>query len=147
LDSAEKNFSAAEQELAALAKAEPDNALVYRQMALYYDAQGRTADAEKNWLRALELKPESSEIWRGLTAFYIRGKQTDKAIQRISAIPDDKKQAYHYELLGIAYSQARQFQEAEIAYKKAIEKDPKSTSSDAYLFANYMQSGRVDEGL
>ena len=71
----------------------------------------------------------------------------ESAIQRIAAVPDSKKQAFHYELLGIAYSQADKTQEAEAAFKKAIEKDPARTSADVYLFGNYMKSGRTDEGM
>src|SRR4030095_2158013 len=103
--------------------------------------RGRTADAEKNWIRALELKPDSQDILRELTLFYIRGKQTDKAIQRINLIPNDKKQAVHYELLGVAYSQAGKPQDAENAYQKALEKDPSRTSAGIHLFENYIASG------
>jgi Flp pilus assembly protein TadD len=147
LDSADKNFAAAEQELGALAQTEPDNALVYRQMAAFDDARGRAADAEKNWIRALELKPESQDILRDLILFYIRGKQTDKAIQRINVIPDAKKEAVHYELLGIAYSQSGKPQDAESAYKKALEKDPSRTSAGVHLLEGYMASGRNGEAL
>ena len=79
--------------------------------------------------------------------FYTREKQTDRAIQRINAIPDDKKQAFHYELMGLTYSQAGKLPEAEKAYKKALEKDPSRTSADFYLFNDYMRSGRTGEGL
>jgi tetratricopeptide (TPR) repeat protein len=146
-ESANKNFAGAEEELKALAKQEPDNALVYRQMALYSDSRGRTADAEKNLLHALDLKPESPELIRDLTLLYIRTKQTDKAVKRIKAIPDAKKDANYYELLGLAYSQGGKVQDAETAYKKALEKDPSRVSTDTYLFQNYMRGGRLDEAL
>ena len=147
LDNANKDFSGAEQELTNLAKEQPDNALVYRQMALYYDSRGRAADAEKNFIKAVELKPDSPELLRDLILFYARGKQNDKAIQRINAIPENKKQAVHYELLGLVYSQSGKDQEAEVAYQKALEKDPNRSSSGLYLFATYMKTGRVDDGL
>jgi len=147
LDGNDKNNKEGEQELAALLKDQPQNAAVYRQMGRYYDSRGRTPDAEKNFLRALDLQPESQEILRELVFFYVRLKQTDRAIQKLNAIPDDKKLAFHYELLGLVYSQSGRSQDAENAYKKALEKDPNRTSSDAYLFADYMKNGRTTEGL
>jgi tetratricopeptide (TPR) repeat protein len=116
-------------------------------MGLYYDSRGNSADAEKNLVHALELQPDSQQILRDLTLFYIRQKQTDRAIQRISAVPDSKKQAFHYELMGLVYSQAGKLQDAENSFKKALEKDPSSRGSDVYLFSDYMKSGRVDDGL
>jgi tetratricopeptide (TPR) repeat protein len=147
IDSLDKNNKDAEAELTALTKEQPQNATVFRQMALYYDSRGRTSDAETNFMRALELDPDSQESLRDLTWFYIRQKQTDKAIQKISAVPESKKQAFHYELMGRVYSEAGKLQESEGAYKKALEKDPNRTSSNFLLFTDYMKSGRMDEGI
>jgi len=147
LDMGEKKYSDAEPKLTALEKAQPNNALVNRQLGLYYDARGRTADAEKSLIRALELQPDPRKGLQDLTDFYIRTKQTDKAVQRINSVPDDKKQAYHYELLGLVYSQAARYPEAEKAYQTALEKDPSNTNSVGYLVALYLRSGRLDEGL
>ena len=61
--------------------------------------------------------------------------------------PDDKKQVFHYELLGLIYSQAGRPQDAEKAYKMALEKDPARTNSDVALFNDYMRSGRTDDAL
>src|SRR5262245_16062853 len=49
--------------------------------------------------------------------------------------------------MGLAYSQGGRLQEAEWAYKKALERDPNRSSSDVYLVGEYIQSGRPDEGL
>ena len=133
--------------MTALAKEKPEDALVHRQMGLYYVSRGRMAEAEKSLVRALELRPDSQEILRDLVLFYIREKQAAAAIQRINATPDDKKQAFHYELLGLVHSQAGNFADSEKAYKKAIEKDASHTNSETYLFADYIRRGRVDDGL
>src|SRR5262249_30821972 len=131
--------------LTALLKEQPDNALVHRQMALYYDSQGRTADVEKSLTRAFELQPNSEELLRDLVQFYIREKQTDRAIQRINAVPDDKKQPFQYELLGFAYLQSGKLEDSEKALKKALEKDPSRSISDAILTLKYIWSGHLDE--
>jgi predicted Zn-dependent protease len=147
IDRTEQRYADAEVELASLVKEQPDNVLVHRQMALNAVARGRTADAEQSFVRALELQPDSREILRELTQLYVQGKQTDKAIQTLSAIPDSKKQAFHYELMGAVYLQADRLEDAEAAFKKALEKDPNSPTPDAALAAQYIQSGRTNEGL
>jgi Flp pilus assembly protein TadD len=147
LDRSDRNYEAAEQELSALAKEQPGNALVFRHMGIYYDSRGRTAEAEKYWMQALELQPDSQEILRDLVFFYIRGKQTGRAIQTINAIPEEKKQGFHYELLGLVYSQAGKSVDAERAYRRALEKDPGRSTPDIYLFAEHMKNGRTDEAL
>jgi tetratricopeptide (TPR) repeat protein len=147
LDATDKNNKNAEQELTALAKDQPENAMVYRQTGIYDESRGKMADAEKNLLHALELQPNSQQFLRDLTLFYIRQKQADRAILRINTIPDDKKEAFHYELLGLAYSQAGKTQEAENAYKKALQKDPAHSNSDVYLFAQYLKDGHLEDGL
>src|SRR5262249_37580309 len=96
---------------------------------------------------AFDLAPDSLEIITDLAHFYIRNKQTDRAIQIINTVPDDRKQASHYELMGLVYFQAGRMQDAETAYKKALEKEPNRSSSNVYLVGEIIQSGRLDEGL
>jgi Flp pilus assembly protein TadD len=147
LDTAEKKYSEAELELTALVREQPNNPLVHRQMGLYLDSRGRTADAEKSLVRALELQPDSQSSLLELTNFYVRTKQADRAIQRISSVPDNKKKAFHYELLGSVYAQTGHLKESENAYRTALEKDPSSSGSVANLANLYIQSGRFEEGL
>jgi len=147
IDVVEKKYAEADQGFADLIKTQPNNALIHMQLGIYQDSRGRTADAEKNMLRALELQPESREFLQGLTTFYVRNKQVDKAIQKIKAIPDEKKQSFHYELLGTAYVQAGKSQDAEESFKKAIERDPSGTNAEGLLASLYIQSGRLDEGM
>ena len=147
LDLAEKKYTVAEPKLTALVKDQPNNSLVHRQMGLYYDARGQTLDAEKSLVRALDLQPDAMKSLQDLVQFYIRTKQTDKAIQRINAVPDDKKKAFHYELLGLVYTQAARNSDAEKAYEMALQKDESNTNSVGYLVSLYLQDGRLEEGL
>jgi tetratricopeptide (TPR) repeat protein len=147
LDLMEKKYSDAEPKLMALVKDQPNNNLVYRQLGLYYQAIGRNADAEKNLVRALEIQPDAQKGLQDLVQFYMQTKQQDKAIQKISAVPDDKKQAFHYELLGLVYAQSGKYPEAEKAYQKALEKEPSNSNSIGYLVALYIQTGKLEDGL
>jgi tetratricopeptide (TPR) repeat protein len=147
IDRLEKRFAEADAHLQSLLKEQPSNPEVHQQMALNSVARGRPADAEKSYLRALELQPDSPPRITELVNFYVSQKQPDKAIQRLNAIPDAKKQAFHYVLLGGVYVQSNKLAEAEAAYNAALEKDPKGGSADAALAALYLRTGRMDEGL
>jgi Flp pilus assembly protein TadD len=146
IDIREQRFEGVEQELLAIAKDQPVNPEVQRQLGVFYFVRGRTADAEKAYLRALELQPEAPERLQALIQFYSQTKQGEKAVQRLTAIPEDKKRASHYEMLGSVYTQMGKFAESEAAYTKALEKDPKS-NADAAIAAQYIQTGRTEEGL
>jgi tetratricopeptide (TPR) repeat protein len=147
VDTLDKNYAEAERELALLVKEQPNNPALQVQQAVLYEAKGQKSEAENSLRRALELVPGSADILRQLTDFYIREKQTDRALQAINTIPDDKKQAFHYELIGTVYSRAGKTEEAEKAYRTALEKDPAASRPHAYLAGQYSQSGRFDEAL
>jgi tetratricopeptide (TPR) repeat protein len=147
LNRSEKRYGEAETELDALAKEQPLSAAIQRQRALLFDERGQAANTEKSLNRALELEPTSLETFAALIQFDVKNKQYDKAIQRINAVPEDKKVAYHYELLGAVYTEAGKPREAEAALKKASEKDPKRTNADSLLASQYIKNGRLDEGL
>jgi tetratricopeptide (TPR) repeat protein len=146
LDIREQRYEGVEQELLSIVKDQPTNPEVHRQLAAFYFSRGRNADTEKALIRALELQPDAMVLLQSLIQFYVQTKQYDKAIQRLTAIPEDKKQAAHYEMLGSVYTEMKKPVEAEAAYTKALEKDPKS-NADAAIAAQYIQSGRTDEGL
>ncbi len=142
----QKNFTDAEKDLLALQKDAPDNAIVLRQVATLYDMRSKPAEAEKNYLRAYEIVPNSQVALQDIVQFYVRAKQFDRAIQKINSVPDDKKQIYHYELMGLVYNQAGKYKEAEAAYKMAVEKDP-SKAALTLLASLYIERGQLDDGL
>ncbi len=147
LDRSEGNSVAAEQELSALVTEQPDNPLVHRQMALLRESGGRIADAERSFQRVFELQPDSLERLTELTQFYIRQGLTDLAIETVSTVPDDRKEAVHYEQMGMAYLQDGQFEAAEQSFQEGIANDPNRTVGHSYLTAQYIQTGRLDDAL
>jgi tetratricopeptide (TPR) repeat protein len=146
IDVANKNYSAAEPELANLVKEFPDNAAIQREMGLYYSSRGKSVEAEKNLVRALELSP-TEQSFQDLIVFYLQTKQADRALQKINSVPDAQKQAFQYELMGMIAEQAGKPQDSEAAYKKAFEKDPNRLSSVSLLVDQYLRSGRLDDAV
>jgi tetratricopeptide (TPR) repeat protein len=145
IDRMEKKYALAEAELLALLKEDPSSADVHHHLALYYAERGRVPEAESSLLRVIELQPNSDIPLRELINLYAQTKQPGKGIQRLNAIPEPQRQAFHYEMLGSLYSQAGDAAAAETAFKSAIEKG--STQADALLAMQYIQRGRADEGL
>jgi tetratricopeptide (TPR) repeat protein len=147
LDILEKKFPDAERELLELAQEQPNNPPIQRQLALFYDTQGKSEEALKGYLRALELDPISEQNFRNLITFYLRARQMDRALEKLNSVPDEQKRAFQYELLGITALQTGNLRDAENAYKKALEKDPNRTNTAMLLATLYIQTGRTDEGL
>jgi tetratricopeptide (TPR) repeat protein len=147
IDRVEKKYAESERELNALLKEQPDNADVHLQMARTQLAMGKVAEAEKSALRAVELDPNNFGRVDQLVRFYIETRQPEKAAQKVSAIADQQQKAPYYELLGGIYAGMGKVPDAEINYKKALEKDPKSVSPVAALAALYIQAGKLPEAL
>src|SRR5262249_41914629 len=74
LDVAQKDFEGAERHLIALKKEQPNNGQVERQLAFYYANRGRKGEAEKSFLRALELMPDSEDLLQAAAQFYVQNK-------------------------------------------------------------------------
>jgi len=147
LEMADKKYSEVDQELKSLAKDYPENDAVQRQTGLYHELRGNTAEAEKSLIRAVDLAPNTEDNLRALVLFYVRNKQTNRALEKLNSVPDDRKQAFHYELMGAVASREGKLGDAENAYKKALEKDPNRFSSEQLLLDMYVQSKRLDEAL
>jgi len=145
LDSINKNYVTAEMGYSALVREFPDDPEIHRQIALSEMTRGRTNEAEKSFLRALEIYPQSEQLFRELIGFYAATKQTDRAMQKLNAVPDSQKTAFHYELIGTTAEQAGKVEDAEAAYEKALEKDPKRTGVQTRLFNLYLRDDRVQE--
>lgn len=147
LDFADKKFPEAETELVNLQKEHPNSPAVERQLGLYYESRGKTTDAEKNFTKELELAPDSEQGLRDLVLFYLRAKQTDRAGQKLAAIPDAQRQAFHYELIGMVAAQSGKLPDAEDAYKKALQKEPGRGTTQQLLFDQYVRTKRFDEAI
>jgi Tfp pilus assembly protein PilF len=148
IDATEKRFVDADKELAELQKDQPNNAFVSFKAGLYYQMRGMAPQAEKSFLRALELQPDSDEILQNLAQFYVLQKQPDRALQVIQTkVPDAKKRAFHYDLIGLIYSRGGRSQEAEASYKKALQMEPDRINTMSNLTTEYIQAKRYDDAI
>jgi Tfp pilus assembly protein PilF len=148
VDTLERRFADAERELTLLQKELPNNSNVHLRTALYYQIRGFAPQAEKSFLRALELSPDSEDILTNVAQFYMLQRKTDQAVKVIAdALPDAKKRAFHHELIGKVYSHAGHSTEAETAFKKALSMEPDRVDVIAELASEYINARRYDDAL
>ena len=122
IDTLKGKLPEAEKVLTELQKELPENAAVQLRMGLYHQFRGRKADAEKSFLRALQLQPDSEEILQQVAQYYVAERATDRALEVINTtVPDAKKGPGHYELIGLVNSKAARSPAAEAAFKKALQ--------------------------
>jgi len=93
------------------------------------------------------LSPNDEQTFRDVVVFYLKAKQPDRAMQKLNAVSDAAKQAFHYELMGMVAEQSGKPQDSENAYKEALKKDPNRLNTETLLFNQYLHSGRFDDAL
>jgi len=147
LDLAEKKYADVEVTLAELMKEIPNNAAVQRIAGVYNGIRGKSGEAEQGFLRAIEMAPNSEGAYRDLIALYQKNKQPERAIQKLNSVPDAQKQAFHFEYLGLLLATTGKNSEAEIALKKAIEKDPKRMTAERILINLYTSTSRMADAI
>lgn len=132
------------KELARAAALNPDVLSVHLVAGKLNLAPGNTEEAEQEFLRAVQLDPESAEAWRGLAQTYERtqGRRNDAASAYLKAIalqPD-----YVLPLNDFANFQRRlgNYEMAEEYWKKALAVAPDSADMHMNLGGLYVEMGR-----
>lgn len=116
-----------EQGLQALMADWPDESGYPDQLARIYANQGRLDDADKVYLRLIELDPADAKRRIAYVGFLVGQKQTDKAekflLASIAAYPDDDALRL---TLGNLYEANARLEEAKAAYQALATRSPKS---------------------
>jgi len=98
--------------------------IVRRQIVLQYCDSDFLA-AEREFRRALELQPGSSDALRSYAWLALSDGRSDQALQLAQrAVSSDPFNAMNFAVLGSVRWAAGHFAEAEVAYRKAVELSP-----------------------
>ncbi|MBN1845909.1 MAG: tetratricopeptide repeat protein [Sedimentisphaerales bacterium] len=116
-------------------------------IGLFYQNQGHPAQAERFYLRALELDPRHAESLKGLAQIYQAAGRFSEALARYTAAsrlePDD---AVCHLNAGLIYIQLQRGPDAEAALRRAIEADPAGSAGYRELARMFLRQGtRLDE--
>ena len=118
-------YERAIEEFKATLAVDPLNADAYRELATAYDGSNRLDDAEKTYLRAIELRPSSWLSYKDLGVFYVnhnRYREAEGPYRKMIDLTPDNDWAYRN--MGTLYMLEGRYAEAEDMLKKAIALKP-----------------------
>jgi len=105
--------------------------------------------AEREFLRALELNPESPDALSTYSLFYlVPMKRLNEAIDASQKVLElDPLAPYAHYHLGHRYQLASQYDNAIIQFKTALELDPQYPWAHMHLGSVYVEIGKLSEGI
>ena len=120
------------------------NKLIQRGVAAY--KEGKLKEAELNFKKAIELKPDYYQAYYNLANIQIELSRLDEALSNLKkTIELNPGFATAYNNLGVIFDKIGKLNEAEISYKKTIELNPNLADPHNNLGAIYNKLGRFDE--
>ncbi len=141
------------QALGKLLKAEkiyPDDHILQNYLGLVYLNKNQVDLAIKHFKRAIQIKPGYAPAHNNLGSAYLRKKEWDRAIEIFEAVSKDLLYATpHYPLtnLGYAYYNKRDYKQAEIYYKKALEIEPRYVNALLGLGRTYIAALKIQDAV
>ena len=113
-----------------------------------FEADNNTAAAEKELLAAISADPRYLPAYSGYAALLVKENRADEAISQYQAVIQLRPSAQIYTLLGILEESKGRFEDAESAYRKALQSSsdqPIAANNLAWLLAE--RQGNLDEAL
>ena len=117
-------------------------------MSRTFEAENDTAAAEKELVAAMSADPTYLPAYSGYAALLVRQNRTDEAIGQYRAVIELRPSAQIYTLLGMLEESRGRIDNAESAYRKALESSsdqPIAANNLAWLLAE--RQGNLDEAL
>ena len=131
-----------------------DNANLYVDRGECLEHLGQNKKAINDYLKALEIDETQRTANQHLADIYLRIYESSEEIEHYElAVKHAKKQveitpeAYYYIELGLVYLEGYELEEAEIAFKKAIELNPEDLYGYNNLGFTYKLLGRYEEAI
>lgn len=116
--------------------------------AVFYELNGRHELALEEFLKAAQANPSYEPIVAEAARRLIRAKKPDRAVELLQqsvALP--KASGPLHALLGLAYGLAGRTNEAILANRTAIKKQPQTLAAYQNLAQLYLQSGKTNEAV
>lgn len=141
------NVQKAVAELQAILKLAPDDSESALWLARLYRAENKPEDAEKLLRNILAKQPDDGEALEQLSQLLIDEGRSQEAVSLLSDAADQFSSPDLYDLLGDAYSQNKQYDKAEDAYKKAVAMDPDDPGHRHGLADTLLTENKYTEAL
>jgi tetratricopeptide (TPR) repeat protein len=120
----QENLVKATEQFKAILKTEPNDTYSLLWLARLYRFQNEHAEAEKVLRQILAHESDNGPALEQLSQLLIDQGRSQEAIELLSRAAGDSASPDIYDLLGDAYSQAKDYTKAEKAYREAIAGDP-----------------------
>jgi TolB-like protein/tetratricopeptide (TPR) repeat protein len=136
----EWDWRAAEEEFKHAIELNPSYAAAHQWYASYLNAMGRLEEAQVEHRRARELDPHSLMMNLNAADSYFYGRQYDRAIEHVRTLLEQEPRFFPALFnLGRAYVQKEMYDEAIVAFEKAVQfsgnREGKSALAHAYALA------------
>jgi tetratricopeptide (TPR) repeat protein len=125
----------------------PDDSYSALWLARLYRFENQHGEAEKVLRGVLERDPENGQALEQLSQLLIDGGRSPEAITLLSQAANESSAPELYDLLGDAYSQQKDWPQAEGAYRKAIEQEPDEASHHNGLAQALLAQDKYAEAL
>jgi tetratricopeptide (TPR) repeat protein len=120
----QENLTKATEQFQAILKTDPNDTYSLLWLARLYRFQNQHAEAEKVLRQILAHDSDSGPALEQLSQLLIDQGRSQEAIELLTRAAGDSASPDIYDLLGDAYSQAKDFPNAEKAYQQAVAGDP-----------------------
>jgi tetratricopeptide (TPR) repeat protein len=129
----------------ALARLNPQDADTHVALARLYSLNNQPEKAEEALKGALENNPDSRNAARHLAQLYFDQGEYGLAIDLLKRLPEEEMDAPMLAMLGYAYAQAHEYDEAVASYEKALALDPENQDFRRALAEALMSDNRIPE--
>src|SRR5271170_3890601 len=120
----QENLAKAVEQFQAILKTDPNDTYSLLWLARLYRFQNKHEEAEKALRRVLAHKSDNGPALEQLSQLLIDQGRSQEAIELLTGAAADTGSPDLYDLLGDAYSEAKDYPKAEAAYRQAVAGDP-----------------------
>ncbi|MBZ5693872.1 MAG: tetratricopeptide repeat protein [Acidobacteriia bacterium] len=143
----QENLAKAVEQFQAILKIDPKDTYSSLWLARLYRFENQHAEAEKVLRRVLAHDSENGPALEQLSQLLIDEGRSQEAIDLLTHVAGDSSSPDVYDLLGDAYSQAKDYAKAEAAYQRAVAGDPDDPSHRHGLAQALMQQDKYADAL
>ncbi len=131
----------------AIVKLQPDSVEDHLLLGRLYRLNDQQDKAEAEFKTAVKLQPFSEEAVTTLAYLYNEQGKAPQAAQILGGIPEPDRSARLYSALGYTYEQEKNYKQAIVAYRKAVELDHDNLDAMRGLAQNLINDGQNDAAL
>jgi tetratricopeptide (TPR) repeat protein len=130
-----------------IVKLDPKSVEDHLLLGRLYRLNNELLKSEDEFKTAVKIQPDSEEAVTTLAYLYNEEGDSNRALQVLSAIPDNARTAKLYSALGFTYEQQKDYKKAIDAYRRAVELDRDNLDSVRGLAQNLMNDGQTEAAL